>query len=106
MNKQQQSLQDIQQIKQMMERSSRFISLSGLSGIAAGTCALIGAWLANSIITDNGGPSGYREAIVKGIGSETLQDFWAINCFRWLQLLFVRHYSFLFCLLICVVKKI
>lgn len=30
----------------MMERSSRFISLSGLSGIAAGLCALGGAWLA------------------------------------------------------------
>jgi hypothetical protein len=31
----------IHDIKQMMERSSRFISLSGLSGIAAGTCALV-----------------------------------------------------------------
>ena len=30
----------------MMERSSRFISLSGWSGIAAGLCALVGAWLA------------------------------------------------------------
>lgn len=30
----------------MMERSSRFISLSGLSGVSAGICALIGAWLA------------------------------------------------------------
>ena len=29
-----------------MERSSRFISLSGLSGIAAGICALAGAWFA------------------------------------------------------------
>lgn len=36
----------LQDIKQMMERSSRFISLSGLSGIAAGICALIGAWFA------------------------------------------------------------
>lgn len=47
MNEQQQSLEAIQDIKRMMERSSRFISLSGWSGIAAGTCALIGAWLAN-----------------------------------------------------------
>lgn len=30
----------------MMERSSRFISLSGLSGISAGICALTGAWIA------------------------------------------------------------
>ncbi len=40
----QQPLEDLQHIKKMMERSSRFISLSGLSGIAAGTCALVGAW--------------------------------------------------------------
>lgn len=39
-------LRDISEIKQMMERSSRFISLSGLSGILAGTYALIGAGLA------------------------------------------------------------
>ena len=98
MNEQQQSLQDIQQIKQMMERSSRFISLSGLSGIAAGTCALIGAWLANSIITDNGGPSEYREAIVKGIGSETLQDFMGHKLFQVAAITFCAAllFSFLF----------
>lgn len=33
-------LDSLRDIKQMMERSSRFISLSGLSGIAAGACAL------------------------------------------------------------------
>lgn len=55
MNDQQQSLQELQHIKQMMERSSRFISLSGLSGIAAGVCALAGLgfhtimWLAKKI---------------------------------------------------------
>ncbi len=38
-------MQHLQHIKQMMERSSRFISLSGLSGISAGICALIGAAL-------------------------------------------------------------
>lgn len=46
MNEQQQSLKDLQHIKQMMERSSRFISLSGLSGISAGLCAIIGAYSA------------------------------------------------------------
>src|SRR5438128_31382 len=50
MNKEQQSMDDLQHIKQMMERSSRFISLSGFSGIAAGICALIGAWLAGTKI--------------------------------------------------------
>jgi hypothetical protein len=46
MSNQQQSLEDLQHIKKMMERSSRFISLSGLSGISAGLCALIGACVA------------------------------------------------------------
>ncbi|MFN8242931.1 MAG: hypothetical protein U0X40_02650 [Ferruginibacter sp.] len=50
MNEQQQSFSDLQHIKQMMERSSRFISLSGLSGIAAGVCALAGAWFASQKI--------------------------------------------------------
>jgi hypothetical protein len=82
MNTSQQSLEDLQHIKKMMERSSRFISLSGLSGIAAGICALIGAWFANVIITDNGGPSGYREAIVKGLGAESLQQFMGHKLFQ------------------------
>src|SRR6478752_5016120 len=47
MTSQHQSLDTIQDIKRMMERSSRFISLSGWSGVSAGICALIGAWLAN-----------------------------------------------------------
>jgi hypothetical protein len=38
-------IQAIEEIKQMMDRSSRFVSLSGLSGIAAGICALVAAWL-------------------------------------------------------------
>jgi hypothetical protein len=50
MNEQQQSLEDLQHIKKMMERSSRFISLSGLSGISAGLCALIGAWVAKPYV--------------------------------------------------------
>ncbi len=50
MNSPQQSLEDLQHIKKMMERSSRFISLSGLSGIAAGICALAGAWFASQKI--------------------------------------------------------
>lgn len=43
-------LQELKDIRQMMERSSRFISLSGLSGIAAGICALAGAVIANTIL--------------------------------------------------------
>lgn len=45
----QQPADTLKDIKQIMERSSRFISLSGLSGIAAGTCALAGAWVANGM---------------------------------------------------------
>ena len=43
-------LQEIRNIRQIMERSSRFISLSGLSGIAAGICALIGVFIADTMI--------------------------------------------------------
>jgi hypothetical protein len=39
-------LESLQQIRSMMERSSRFISLSGLSGVAAGIIALMGAAVA------------------------------------------------------------
>ena len=45
-----QSLETLQDIKKMMERSSRFISLSGLSGVSAGICALVGAWIAHGWI--------------------------------------------------------
>jgi len=50
MSNQQETLDDLKHIKRMMERSSRFISLSGFSGIAAGICALVGAWLAHKKI--------------------------------------------------------
>ena len=55
-NKDVRQQKELQHIKQMMERSSRFISLSGLSGIAAGTCALVGAYFAsNEIIRTHAG---------------------------------------------------
>ena len=49
---QSETLQEINDIKRIMERSSRFISLSGLSGIAAGLCALAGAYFAGTILKD------------------------------------------------------
>ncbi len=58
MTEQEQSLEAIHDIKRMMERSSRFISLSGLSGISAGVCALIGAWFAHPYVF------GYRDYII------------------------------------------
>jgi hypothetical protein len=41
------------EIRSLMERSSRFISLSGLSGILAGTYALIGAFIARLYIKNS-----------------------------------------------------
>lgn len=38
-----QQLQALGDIRSLMERSSRFISLSGLSGVGAGVCALLGS---------------------------------------------------------------
>jgi hypothetical protein len=42
----------LRDIKRMMERSSRFISLSGLSGVSAGICALAGVWIALRWVDD------------------------------------------------------
>lgn len=50
MSNQDYHLEALQDIRQMMKRSSRFLSLSGLSGIAAGIWALIGAYVAHNII--------------------------------------------------------
>ncbi|MFZ1783568.1 MAG: hypothetical protein WAU23_00055 [Ferruginibacter sp.] len=82
MDKQQQPLEDLQHIKKMMERSSRFISLSGLSGIAAGVCALAGAWFANQVIVENGGPSGYRDVVSRTFQAESLRDFMGHRLFQ------------------------
>ena len=47
--------EDLQTIREIMERSSKFLSLSGLSGVFAGVCALIGAAFAWFIVLDSGG---------------------------------------------------
>ncbi len=51
------NLEAIQDIRKMMERSSRFISLSGWSGISAGVCALVGAFVAQQRISAYYDPS-------------------------------------------------
>lgn len=56
----QETIQDIRSIKRMMERSSRFISLSGWSGVAAGICALGGAYAAWFRLQEFRNNSGYR----------------------------------------------
>lgn len=45
-------LKDISEIRAMMERNSKFLSLSGLSGISAGICALVGAYIAHAFLDD------------------------------------------------------
>ncbi|MEP6747382.1 MAG: hypothetical protein ABJB86_06635 [Bacteroidota bacterium] len=75
MDNQAESLAAIQDIKRIMERSSRFISLSGWSGIAAGICALGGAFAATHYI------SRYQQSIIQ------------INLLEW-SLLFIAAATF------------
>lgn len=75
MDNQNQHLDALKDIKQMMERSSRFISLSGLSGIAAGACALVGAWFANNTIEQSGIKSDYDRlsSVHESLGQALIQ---------------------------------
>lgn len=52
MEDQKEHLQTLSEIRSMMERSSRFISLSGLSGVFAGMFALVGAYFAQTKISE------------------------------------------------------
>lgn len=72
-----QPLDDLQHIKKMMERSSRFISLSGLSGIAAGICALGGAWFASQKINCWVKGDCQLSLLITSEGKELINDlFW------------------------------
>ncbi|MEP1033800.1 hypothetical protein [Ekhidna sp.] len=57
-------IEDLKEIKDIMNRSSRFISLSGLSGIAAGVSALIGAYFAYQTVYFEQNYLGYRRAFL------------------------------------------
>lgn len=57
-------IEDIEAIKDMMDRSSKFISLSGLSGVLAGTFALIAAYLAYSTVYGGQDYMEYRKAVL------------------------------------------
>lgn len=61
MNNPHQHLSALQDIRSMMEKSSRFISLSGLSGVAAGICALVGAWAAYDYVYYPTAVTGYTD---------------------------------------------
>ncbi len=66
-------LDTLNDIRQMMERSSRFISLSGLSGIGAGFCALGGAFFTWRMIeSEKARGFNYRQLVFE-TGSELQQ---------------------------------
>ena len=44
------SLEALLEIRSIMDRSARFVSLSGMSGIWAGSTALVGAYIANRML--------------------------------------------------------
>lgn len=50
MDNSQQQLERLAEIRSLMERSTRFLSLSGLSGVWAGFCALVGAYYYRNFI--------------------------------------------------------
>lgn len=101
-----QPIETLQDIKQMMERSSRFISLSGFSGIAAGCCALTGAWFAYDIIYNShhsysSGHTRYKsdyETDVASGGSVSLTEFMGNRLFQVAVITFIAAFllAFLF----------
>ena len=50
MNDSQQHLEHLAEMRSLMERSTRFLSLSGLSGVWAGCCALVGAFFVRNYL--------------------------------------------------------
>ncbi|MES2006041.1 MAG: hypothetical protein V4450_16095 [Bacteroidota bacterium] len=79
MNEKNVHLDTLHDIKQMMERSSRFISLSGLSGIGAGICALGGAFATFGMITSEKAQGiNYRQMAFE-TGSEVQQNLLLIG---------------------------
>jgi hypothetical protein len=61
----QQPTQALLEIRQMMEKSSRFISLSGWSGVAAGVCALVAAF----VVAGKGGCWKVNECFFRELGT-------------------------------------
>ena len=70
MNQQQDQLADLHEIRKIMDRSSRFISLSGLSGIAAGVSALLGAAVVKWYLVTNG--INYNQNLGRNLTNEVI----------------------------------
>ncbi len=82
-------LDTLQDIKQMMEKSSRFISLSGLSGIGAGICALGGAFfIFRMMVSERARGADYRQLAFE-TGSEVQQSLLLIGGLTFIAALLV-----------------
>lgn len=70
------SLSALRDIRSMMEKSARFISLSGWSGVWAGTVALAGSWLAKHWLRKL--PAAYYNPYLTAPGSIGESDYNAV----------------------------
>lgn len=100
MNSQNQPIEALKDIKDMMNRSSRFISLSGLSGVAAGVCALVGAWFAHEVINGNSA-AGHRSVriqdyVLSDAAIPTMRAFMGDRLFQIAILTFIAAFAFAF----------
>lgn len=77
MDKQNEHLANLSEIRSLMERSSRFISLSGLSGVAAGVFAILGAAAAYYYLGTHSFKSDAYYEYAKTSTGETNKDFYA-----------------------------
>ena len=75
MNESEKLSSELHDIKQMMERSSRFISLSGLSGIAAGVCALVGAWFAGDVVNKTSRLADFKETLATNENGISIREY-------------------------------
>jgi hypothetical protein len=82
--------EDLQAIREIMERSSKFLSLSGLSGVFAGVCALIGAAVAWVFILDSG-----RVPFEEYINSEPGSSIYGIGFYLALDAMLVLGFAIL-----------
>lgn len=69
------SLETLQEIRNFMDRSARFVSLSGMSGIWAGLCALAGSYLAYGMLNH---PDG-RYVGTQGQGTNAYFDSFTVH---------------------------
>ncbi|HNW57422.1 MAG TPA: hypothetical protein PLR88_01560 [Bacteroidales bacterium] len=97
MDKNLSSADEIKAIKKIMEESSRFLSLSGLSGVFAGSFAIIGAAVAYFLILQNGSIH-YDDYFRNLTGEETVSLRWQFVFDAAAVLLFSVLFSFIFSL--------